>query len=76
MADYTFTTLTAAQALALSGSDTLLIDVGTGSETSVSYGVPAADQITLVARHFGVTAMQIVLLNFTAANLQAVDFIL
>ena len=49
MADYTFTTLTAAQALALSGSDTLLIDVGTGSETSVSYGVPAADQITLVA---------------------------
>ena len=49
MTDYTFTTITAAQALALSGSDTLLIDVGSGSETSVAYGVPAADQITIVA---------------------------
>lgn len=49
MADFVFSSITAAQALAITSADRLLIDVGIGAETTVQFGVPAADQITITS---------------------------
>lgn len=58
MATYTFSTITAAQALAFTASDTLTIDQGSGNTSTVLY-VPASggnpDQITLMAGSLSVT---------------------
>lgn len=58
MATYTFSTITAAQALALTATDALTIDEGSGATSTVLY-VPASggtpDQITLIAGSRSVT---------------------
>lgn len=47
MPTYNLSAISAAQALAITAADTLVLDIGTGAETSVLFS--AADQITIVA---------------------------